>query len=64
VALCREFEPLLSEPALAVAGLPGADPERHRQSVLRYRRLQSIGDFFVEATRYPISANVAGLFKG
>ena len=62
VALCREFEPLLSEPALAVAGLPGADPERHRQSVLRYRRLQSIGDFFVEATRYTIISNVAGLF--
>jgi hypothetical protein len=43
--------------------LPGADPERRRLSALRYQRLQAIGDFFVEATRYPISGNVAGLFS-
>jgi phosphate:Na+ symporter len=63
VALCREFEPLLSEYPGTVAGLPEPDPTRREQSAIRHKRLEAIGDFFVEASRYPISANVAALFS-
>ncbi|MEE4249479.1 MAG: Na/Pi symporter [Alcanivoracaceae bacterium] len=63
MALCREFEPLLAEYPDTVAGLLDPDPERRTQSRLRHQRLEAIGDFFVEASRYPINTNVANLFS-
>jgi phosphate:Na+ symporter len=63
MALCREFEPLLAEYPATVAGLPEPDTSRREHSANRRKRLDAIGDFFVEASRYPISTNVATLFS-
>ncbi|MFN3713984.1 MAG: Na/Pi cotransporter family protein [Alcanivoracaceae bacterium] len=63
MALIREFEPLLGEYPATVAGLPEPDPARREHSANRHKRLEAIGDFFVEASRYPVSANVATLFS-
>jgi phosphate:Na+ symporter len=63
VALVRELEPLIVEAATSVQGLPQPDGQRRLQSQQRHRHLAAIGDFFVDATRYPISADVAGLFS-
>lgn len=63
MALCREFEPLLAEYPGTVAGLLEPDSERRAQSHIRHQRLEAIGGFFVEASRYPISASAAGFFS-
>lgn len=54
-AICREFETLFSDYPQAVAGLPVATAARHAASVARQQHLDAIGDFFVEASRYPVS---------
>ncbi|MDF1630635.1 MAG: Na/Pi symporter [Alcanivoracaceae bacterium] len=63
MALCREFEPLLGEYPGTVAGLLEPDPERRKANGIRHKRLEAIGDFFVEASRYPISAEAANFFS-
>jgi phosphate:Na+ symporter len=63
MALCREFEPLLAEYPGTVAGLLEPEVERRTHSGIRHKRLEAIGDFFVEASRYPISANTAKFFS-
>jgi phosphate:Na+ symporter len=63
VALCRELEPLLAEYPTAVIGLPEPNASRLERSDIRRQRLEAIGDFFVTASRYPISENVASLFS-
>jgi len=63
VAICREFEPLLAEVPGSLAALPAKIATLHSDSVHRYQRLQKIGDFFVEAARYPISGKTAEQFS-
>lgn len=63
VAICREFEPLLAEVPGSLAALPVKIATLHSESVQRYQRLQKIGDFFVEAARYPISGKTAEQFS-
>jgi hypothetical protein len=45
----------LPEPEVRVVGT---------HSGIRHKRLEAIGDFFVEASRYPISANVGQIVFG
>jgi phosphate:Na+ symporter len=54
-AICREFETLFSDYPQAMAGLPVATAARQAASVERQQHLDAIGDFFVEASRYPVS---------
>lgn len=59
MALCREFQPLLAEYPDIVSGLLESDSGRRTVSAVRQKRLQAIGDFFVDASRYSISASAS-----
>lgn len=63
VALYREFEPLMADGAMSMSGLPAPDPQRARNSTIRHQRLEAIGEFFVDASRYQISSDVADLMS-
>lgn len=62
-AICREYAPLLADYPAAMSGLPVASAARDDASAVRKQHLDAIGDFFVEASRYPISDQASTLMS-